>query len=238
MCRRFLGLPKEVVEQIIKDIEVGVVNTLLPNWPALFPWQHAPGAADGAVAGADGLTGKAGQEVLGALEAIGATSVFPKSPAFVIVPRTQGLACEEMVWGFEAAWSKAGVVYNTRADTALKSGRNMWAESLHERRLVVPTLGFFEAHRTETFISAKSGRAIKRQYLFALPDDAPLFLAGIHESGRFSVMTTEPNATVGAVHDRMPVVLRQSEVEDWLHGDWMGLFDRSGVEILGRAVKG
>jgi putative SOS response-associated peptidase YedK len=36
---------------------------------------------------------------------------------------------------------------------------------------------------------------------------------------RFSVFTTRPNAIVAKVHDRMPVILSTSQLDDWLTGD-------------------
>ena len=47
----------------------------------------------------------------------------------------------------------------------------------------------------------------------------------------FSIVTTAPNATIAPVHDRMPLVLREDEVESWLAGDPMAFADRSTIAL-------
>ena len=51
-------------------------------------------------------------------------------------------------------------------------------------------------------------------------------------------MTTEPNACVAAVHDRMPLVLRADEAQAWLEGDCALLVDRSGIGLVAAAEDG
>ena len=41
-------------------------------------------------------------------------------------------------------------------------------------------------------------------------------LAGIYAGEAFAVITTESNALLAPVHDRMPVIIRRSEEETWL----------------------
>ncbi len=101
-----------------------------------------------------------------------------------------GLAVAHMAWGYEVPW-KNGPVFNTRIETALRSEGSMWAESFARRRCLVPARGFYESHATETVPSERTGRPVKRQYAFAAPDGAPLLLAGVHDRGRFSLVTTD-----------------------------------------------
>ena len=122
-----------------------------------------------------------------------------------------GLAVAHMAWGYEVPW-KNGPVFNTRIETTLRGEGSMWAESFARRRCLVPARGFYESHATETVPSERTGRPVKRQYAFAAPDGAPLLLAGVHDRGRFSLVTTEPNAAVAPVHNRMPLALEPGEV--------------------------
>lgn len=147
---------------------------------------------------------------------------FPRSEVPLIVSRENEFTAHTMRWGYPVSWSK-GPIFNTRSDTALGSPETMWRESLDERRCIVPAWGFFESHRTETSLSLKTGKKIKRQYLFTPEDNAPLFLAGIYEADHFSLMTTEPNAVVSPIHDRMPVILEPRTLRDWLWGDYTSL---------------
>ena len=144
-----------------------------------------------------------------------------------------GLAVAHMAWGYEVPW-KNGPVFNTRIETALRSEGSMWAESFARRRCLVPARGFYESHATETVPSERTGRPVKRQYAFAAPDGAPLLLAGVHDRGRFSLVTTEPNAAVSPVHNRMPLAMGPGEAALWLRGVYEPLLDRSAVRLTAR----
>lgn len=153
---------------------------------------------------------------------------YPGSTVPIIVSTPKGLKAEEMTWGYTIP-NKSGLVFNARSESAL-SESSMWRDSLLHRRCVVPAFGFFEPHRTELSVSERTGKAIKRPYRFDGPRRL-LFLAGLYRSGRFSVMTTAPNASVEPVHDRMPVVLLEHELPLWFSPDFVHLFDRTGIEL-------
>ena len=163
-------------------------------------------------------------------------SAYPKSDVALITVEDGVLTAKVMRWGYEVSWGN-GIVFNTRADSALKPGHNMWTDSLAKRRCVVPALGFYEPHKSETFINPKSGRENKQQYYFTLPGTQVMFLAGIYEDDHFSVMTTEPNVSARPIHERMPVVLTQGELNTWLYGDYPSLFDRSTVVLSSNKVQ-
>ena len=111
----------------------------------------------------------------------------------------------------------------------------MWKTPLKDGRCIVPTAGFFEPHATETVTSPRTGKQIKRQYLFDAPDDQPTYLAAVRNDAAFSVVTTEPNRFVAPVHKRMPLVLRQEEIPIWLDGDFETLADRSSLDLIAKA---
>lgn len=194
MCGQFRVIPRNVVEEIIQEIEANRAINYMPDWPATN------------------------------------RSVYPKAEVPLIVLREERLVCEVMKWGYEVPWNKS-VIFNTRADTALKPGRNMWASSLERRRCIVPTFGFYEPHKTENFVDATTGKSRKQKYLFTNPTSPVLFIAGIFDKEQFSLMTTEPTHAMSTIHDRMPVVLGQGEINTWLTGDYLSLFDRSQIKL-------
>ncbi|AEB06430.1 protein of unknown function DUF159 [Coriobacterium glomerans PW2] len=158
-------------------------------------------------------------------------SAYPKSVAPVVVPLEGDFVLREMIWGYERPWLKAPI-FNTRADTAMsQEGRNMWRDSLEHRRCIIPTLGFFEPHKTERTVSERTGRTIKQKFLFTSPLGPLLFIAGIYEDGHFSMMTTAPNACVEQIHNRMPVVLHQDELDLWSGSSYERVFDRDGFAL-------
>lgn len=158
------------------------------------------------------------------------SDAFPDDTVPVIMQNDDDLVCAEMGWGYPLPW-KRELAFNARADTARYHPESMWYDSLLKRRCAVPALGFFESHRTERAISAKTGARIKRSYRFAAPDGGVLFLAGIHENDRFSLLTTEPCADAASVHDRMPVVMRHDELRRWFSDQYFTVFDRSGIVL-------
>lgn len=110
-------------------------------------------------------------------------------------------------WGFPRFGAK-GVIINARSETA--DSRPMFKKSLHMRRCVVPSTGFYEW--------AQHGSKIK--YRFNLPDDRALYMAGIYNEfngeNKFVILTTGANHSIADVHDRMPVILPKPMVEDWI----------------------
>ena len=96
-----------------------------------------------------------------------------------VVARDGGIVSVPMIWGFSVTWQR-NVVFNARIERADDAG-GMWSEAFAARRCIVPVWTFFEPHRSETAISPRTGRTVKRQYAFASPDGTPLLLAGIYD---------------------------------------------------------
>ena len=201
MCGRFTTLEYGEVADIVRAIELRAPSPVLSDWPAV-PVQ-----------------------------------VRPRDTAWLIVPETDGrdaLSCvpfaiERLNWGFDVDWQK-GPLFNTRIESAL-AGRGMWASVIEHGRCLVPARAFFETHATETAPNPRTGRLVKQPYEFRSSDGSSLLLAAVHAEGRFSVVTTQPNAQVAPVHNRMPLVVRPDEAFTWLFGDYARLADRSDVAL-------
>ena len=172
--------------------------------------------------------------------AAGAT-VFPSSAVPLIIPAGEtacllppfvpgDLQVRGMRWGFEEPW-KPGVVFNTRIESA---GRPMWRDSMEHRRCIIPVRSFFETSATETVPSPRTGRPMRRSFEFAEPNGQVTFVGGVWRGDRFSMVTTEANRWMAPVHHRMPLVLRPSELAQWLGPDYLRLADRSSVELAVR----
>ena len=68
----------------------------------------------------------------------------------------------------------------------------------------------------------------KQPYLIRHPQEKPFAMAGIFERwmspngseiDTCAILTTSANATMSAVHDRMPVIIPRAKFEDWLSPD-------------------
>lgn len=146
-----------------------------------------------------------------------------------------GFRVATLEWGFPLD-GRPHAVFNTRIETALDQlrlgRRGMWAKAIRDGRCLVPVRAFYESHRTETVPSDRTGRPVRRQYRFRLPGARAFLLAAVQLDGRFSVVTTEPNASVAPVHDRMPLVLGPGESGVWLGEDFAKLSSRDQVRLL------
>ncbi len=156
----------------------------------------------------------------------------PGSLVPVYVPEGGDLAVARLTWGFPLD-GKPNAVFSTRIESALEQlrlgRRGMWAKAIAEGRCLIPVRAFYEGHATERVVSKKTGKPVKRQYLFRLPGARAFLLAAVQLDGRFSIVTTEPNASVAPVHDRMPLVLGPGESSAWLGEGFAALADRSAL---------
>ncbi len=122
-------------------------------------------------------------------------------------------------WGLINHWAKDPKVgyrqINARAETLDR--RPAFREAFRKRRCVVPADGFYE------WTGSKGAR---QPIWFHRPDGGLILFAGLNESWQpapgeweqtFTIVTTAANATIEPVHDRMPVILPQEVVDEWLY---------------------
>ena len=102
-----------------------------------------------------------------------------------------------------ARWGLRGRLVNLRAETVLARFRA-------SGRCLVPASGFYEW---------KSEGRRKQPYYFFPRSEPLLALAAVWERGAFSLVTTEPNAVVRAVHERMPLIVPKADYAAWLEGE-------------------
>jgi putative SOS response-associated peptidase YedK len=128
-----------------------------------------------------------------------------------------------MRWGLIPPWAKdARIAYkmiNARAETADEKGSFKRLLANADRRALLLADGFYEWLRPE---DRKQPRV---PFRFTLADGAPFAFAGLWTPGTLdgepiesaTILTTAANALVGAVHDRMPVILAGPDGERaWL----------------------
>lgn len=141
-----------------------------------------------------------------------------------VYPGYPGLVAAEgklrtMIWGFPLVLKskKTGEplrpkpVNNTRTD---KLDNFMWRYSFQERRCLIPLTAWAEAEGPKG--------AMTRTWL-SLPDQPIFACAGIwrvsDEWGDcYSMVMTDAGGAAAEVHDRMPVILRPDDYEQWQLG--------------------
>jgi putative SOS response-associated peptidase YedK len=123
-------------------------------------------------------------------------------PSYNIAPAAEILVVRPGA-AARARWGLRGRFVNLRAETVLARFRA-------SGRCLVPASGFYEW---------KAEGRRKQPYYFSPPSDALLALAALWERDTCSLITTEPNAVVRTVHDRMPLIVPRKLHGAWLHGD-------------------
>lgn len=133
--------------------------------------------------------------------------LFPTNTAPLLCLNQDEIKPELSTWGFPRFGAK-GVIINARSETA--DTRPMFKNSLHMRRCVVPSTGFYEWSQNNP----------KTKYRFNLLNDLTLYMAGIYNDfngvNKYVILTTGANNSIADVHDRMPVILPKTKLEDWI----------------------
>ena len=114
-----------------------------------------------------------------------------------------------MAWGY--AMPDGRRLINARSETA--DQKPMFRDGMRARRCALPMSAYFEwEHRSRE----------KTKYRIAPEEEGRYFLAGLYrleEGGpACTVLTAEAAPEVAFIHDRMPVILPEERVDEWLHG--------------------
>ncbi len=141
-------------------------------------------------------------------EGIVAKDIHPMETAFILTSSGSGLECKCQRWGFPG-FQKGQVIINARCESAME--KPMFREAVLHRRAVIPAAGFYEWDHS------------KQKHTFCREGRSTLFMAGCYrryeDGDRFVILTTRANASMEPVHDRMPLILEQEEVAEWLLKD-------------------
>jgi putative SOS response-associated peptidase YedK len=149
-------------------------------------------------------------------------NIAPTQEAPVV--RVDGAGRREVAmlrWGLVPSWAQdpsiGNRMINARSETAAE--KPSFRNAFRSRRCAVPATGFFEW----------KGEPGRKQPFAITAADQPLFaFAGLWERWHdrsqpdapavetFTILTTDANSPVAAIHDRMPVILPADRVEAWL----------------------
>jgi putative SOS response-associated peptidase YedK len=122
-------------------------------------------------------------------------------------------------WGLIPPWSKDSRVgyalINARAETVAE--KPAFRAAFKARRCLIPASGFYEWQAT--------GAKHKQPYHIRMRDGRPFAFAGLWERWHggegepvetCALLTTEANALVRPVHDRMPIIVAPGDCGAWL----------------------
>lgn len=149
-------------------------------------------------------------------------------------PETGERRLDTLRWGLLPHWARDPKAVrqpiNACAETVATSP--LFRDAFARRRCIVPADAFYE------WKPAPGG---KQPYAIATRSGEMLGLAGLWEGWRgeggevirsFAIITTDANATLRHLHDRMPVILPPEAWAAWLEGDRPGDLLRPAPEDL------
>jgi putative SOS response-associated peptidase YedK len=150
-------------------------------------------------------------------------NVAPQSDVPVVYATREGeRIAETMRWGLLPHWARderlAQKLNNARADGVFD--KPSFRQAVRRRRCLLPASGFYEWQATP---------AGKQPWFISARDGSLLAMAGLFEAWRSDecapwrltccVVTTQANALMAPLHDRMPVLLPQPHWARWLSRD-------------------
>jgi len=127
------------------------------------------------------------------------------APRYNIAPATEVLIVRDGKASL-AHWGLRRKFANLRAETLAQKFPGPYREG----RALVPASGFYE------WQSRAGG---KQPYYFSPAEGALLALGAVWEANSLSLITTDPNATLRGIHDRMPLIIARDDYRAWLAGE-------------------
>lgn len=145
-------------------------------------------------------------------------NVAPTQTAPIVVEGPRGVRrIEPMRWGLVPSWADDPAIgnrmINARSETA--ATKPSFRAAMKARRCIVPADGFYE-WRAEG--GGKQPLHVRRRdrRVFAIAGLWETWTKGADPLETFTILTTEPNEMMRAVHDRMPVILAPQDFALWL----------------------
>ena len=164
-------------------------------------------------------------------------NVAPTQTVNVLLAGEAGLELHDMRWGLVPIWWKKPLkalpsTFNARSETAHE--KPMFRAAFKRNRCLVPASGFYEWKKT--------GKE-KQPHHIAMADGSPMTIAGLWErwpdpeSGdevrSCTILTTEANAFMAEIHNRMPVILEPRQFTAWLEDADRDVLKACADELLG-----
>jgi putative SOS response-associated peptidase YedK len=149
-------------------------------------------------------------------------NIPPREMAPIVLQRDGHRRLTAALWGLLPPWTKtldeANEIstFNAKAETLM--ARPAFKNAFLYRRCIVPAEAFYEwvgpkKRRQPLHVSRRDGQFLSMAGLYSYwkPEGS---------EGRpiptFTVVTTEPNAWMAKIHNRMPVMLQDDQIQTWL----------------------
>ena len=144
--------------------------------------------------------------------------VRPTDVAAVIAPgRSKAKAVFPMKWGFTLKGIGKPLVNARVETTAIKP---TFKDAWRSHRCIIPASYYFE---WEHFKSPDGKAKTGDKYAIQPKGESVTWLCGLYrfedEYPVFTVLTKEPSKELSRIHDRMPLILPENLIDDWINPD-------------------
>jgi len=127
-----------------------------------------------------------------------------------------------MFWGLIPSWAKDTKMKFSTINARVEGIENkpVYRKPLRMTRCLIPATFFYEWDKEQK---------PSQPYVFKLKNDELFAFAGLYDIWKdpkdgkelhsYTIITTQANEVVGKVHQRMPVILKREDEEEWLNPD-------------------
>lgn len=137
--------------------------------------------------------------------------IFPTNVSPIVLPDSK---LAYLTWGFMPSFAKRPLI-NARAETILQ--KPTFKKAFQKKRCLVPATSFFE-WKKEGGAKEKYRISVKEQTIFSIAGICEFFTdKDGQEKLMYSIITTDANAQMQDIHDRMPVILCPEHETDYLN---------------------
>ena len=135
----------------------------------------------------------------------------------VIKSATNGKYLEMTIWGIKPSWAKEDFrsLHNARLEGI--DTKVSFKKLIINSRAIIPCSGYYEWKKTDSK---------KTPYYFTKVDNEDIFLAGIHDNGKFCIITRDSTEKNKQIHDRQPVIISKSQINNYFN------LNNNAVEFL------
>ena len=160
-------------------------------------------------------------------------NIAPSSQVTVLLDKNEQRMLSCATWGLIPSWAKDPSIgqrlSNARVETVWE--KPSFREAIRSSRIVVPVDGFFEwSPARQDGPKNSNGKPAKEPHYFSRRDGTTMLLAGIASHWRDPIdpssqrstvclLTTVANETMEPIHHRMPVIVEEIDVDQWLTAD-------------------
>lgn len=146
-------------------------------------------------------------------------NIAPTQPVIAIWNDAMGRTAKLARWGLVPHWVKDPrefpLIINARAETMAQ--KPTFRDAVNHNRCIIPASGYYEWH------TLPNGK--RQPYYITLASGAPIALAGLHsnwigpegeEVDTVATITVPAGPDVAHIHDRMPALLQDEQIDSWL----------------------